>query len=286
VKISVIVPVFNTSRFIDRCISALLEQDYPMGDYEIIAIDNDSSDDSADRLGRYPITIIRESKPGSYAARNAGMRIAQGELLAFTDSDCAPRKDWLSTIASALSDPSVLLVQGKRLPNSNSDLMQAINAYELRKDELILGGSDPRKFYGYTNNMGMRRTTWDEFGPFVERDRGADTIFVRSVVDAYSPDVVHYVEGMIIDHLELGRLRDYFKKMFIYGRSRKRYRHIKATDSLDFSDRLKVFKDVLDANKYSPLLSVLVIGSLAGCMLAWQMGSAVGTLETLLPGDP
>ena len=141
-----------------------------MGDYEIIAIDNDSSDDSAGRLGRYPITIIRESKPGSYAARNAGMRIAQGELLAFTDSDCAPRKDWLSTIVSALSDPSILLVQGKRLPNSNSDLMQAINAYELRKDELILGGSDPRKFYGYTNNMGMRRTTWDEFGPFVERN--------------------------------------------------------------------------------------------------------------------
>jgi len=80
---SVIVPVFNTGAYLDRCMSALLEQDYPRSDYEIIAIDNGSTDDSLERLSRYPVTVIRESKRGSYAARNAGLRTASGRLLAF-----------------------------------------------------------------------------------------------------------------------------------------------------------------------------------------------------------
>lgn len=279
-KFSVIVPVYNTGRYIDRCMNALLEQDYPQADYEVIAIDNGSTDDSRERLSRYPVTVVRESRRGSYAARNAGLRQASGELLAFTDSDCAPRPGWLKAIDSALLSPECQVVQGKRLLSAHSGLMQAVNDYEITKDAYAMAGNNPLKYYGFTNNMGMRRETYDRYGPFLERDRGADTIFVRSVVDGDNCDAVVYSADMVIDHLEMNRFRDYLAKMFIYGRSRKRYRHIMATRALDFSDRIAIFRETVRANDYSPLLIASLTGALGLSVAAWQLGSTVGWLES------
>lgn len=281
-KFSVIVPVFNTSRYIDRCMMALQEQDYPNSDYEVIAIDNGSTDDSRERLGRYPVTVVREAKRGSYAARNAGIRQASGELLAFTDSDCAPRPGWLKAIETKLSEPGNLVVQGKRRLAARSNLMQAINDYEIAKDAYTLSGSERLKYYGFTNNMGMRREAYERFGPFVERDRGADTIFVRTVVDGESCEAVGFSPDMIIDHLEMNRFRDYLKKMFIYGRSRKRYRHIMVTEALDFSDRFSVFKTAIRDSDYSPWLTATLSGALGLSVASWQLGSWSGTIESML----
>ncbi len=283
-KISVIVPVYNTAEFIDRCMTALLGQDYPESDYEIIAVDNGSSDDSRDRLARFPVTLVQEGKRGSYAARNAGVRVASGSILAFTDSDCAPRADWLRTIDQALQAPGCLVVQGKRRLASRSSLLQAINTYEFTKDEFTLNGSNALKYYGYTNNMGMQREAYDRFGPFVERDRGADTIFVRSVVDGVSCDAVCYRPEMVIDHLEMNQFSDYLKKMFIYGRSRKRYRHLKVTEALDVSDRLKIFRTVIRNADYSLFQSAAFTAAMACSMAAWQAGSWAGSLENLKRG--
>lgn len=262
--------------------TALLEQDYPRSDYEVIAIDNGSSDDSRERLAHYPVKVVHEAKRGSYAARNAGLRQANGELLAFTDSDCAPRPGWLNAIEAAVTEPGKLVVQGKRRLAARSKLMQAINDYEIAKDSYTMLGSNPLKYYGFTNNMGMRREAYDRFGPFVERDRGADTIFVRTVVDGASCDAVAFCPDMIIDHLEMNHFRDYLKKMFIYGRSRKRYRHIMVTEALDFSDRFSVFKSAIRNNDYSPLLTATLSGALSLSVGSWQLGSWSGSLESMM----
>lgn len=280
-KISVIVPVYNTAEYVDRCITALLGQNYPASDYEVIAVDNGSTDDSRDRLARYPVTLVRESKRGSYAARNAGIGVASGSILAFTDSDCAPHTDWLRTIEDSLQAPGCLVVQGKRRLASTSSLLQAINTYEFTKDEFTLNGNNALKYYGYTNNMGMHRQAYERFGPFVERDRGADTIFVRSVVDGESCDAVSYNPEMVIDHLEMNRFKDYLKKMFIYGRSRKRYRHLKVTEALDLSDRIRIFHAVIRNGNYSLFQSTAFAIAMACSMLAWQAGSLAGALENL-----
>lgn len=282
---SVIVPVFNTGRYIDRCMAALLEQDYPNGDYEIIAIDNGSTDDSLERLSRYPVTIVQEAKRGSYAARNAGLRKASGKLLAFTDSDCAPSTGWLRAIESSLAEPGCKVIQGKRKLAARSSVMGAINEYEIVKDAFTLGGENPLKYYGYTNNMGTHRETFDRYGPFVERDRGADTIFVRSVVEGESSKAVRFSPDMVIDHLEMNRYRDYLEKMFIYGRSRKRYQHIKLTEPLDFSDRLRIFRKTVRSSGNSPVLTASLISALALGMASWQLGSVAGSIESMVRSE-
>ncbi len=96
VDASVIVPSYNSSRTICRCLDALLRQDCQEA-YEILVAD--SSDDGTAELiaRRYPqVRLIRfpeKAFPGK--ARNRGVREARGAILAFTDADCVPRADWL-----------------------------------------------------------------------------------------------------------------------------------------------------------------------------------------------
>ena len=279
-NISIIVPVYNTSNYVERCMTALLEQDYPRDHYEIIAVDNGSSDDSRQRLSRYPVLVIDEPRRGSYAARNAGVRASSGRLLAFTDSDCAPCKGWLRTIELGLARPEHLVVQGQRVVTSESFLLQALNRYECAKDACVLSGDQTQKYYGYTNNMGMRREAYERYGPFIERDRGADTIFVRSVVDDESCAAVVYAPGMVIHHLEMKGFRDYLKKMFIYGRSRKRYRKIKQTRALGMRERFSILGGVIEEGDYTPWQVVMFASGLGLSMVSWQLGSWAGLIET------
>lgn len=102
--VSVIVPVFNDPDRIRTCIEALLAQSYPCERYEVIIVDNGSTDDTRRIVRQYPVvSLIEDRLQGSYAARNKGLGCAKGEILAFTDSDCIPRKDWLERGVACLT---------------------------------------------------------------------------------------------------------------------------------------------------------------------------------------
>lgn len=94
--ISVIIPVYNDSQRLKLCLEALENQTYPQDLYEIIVIDNNSEENIQAAVDRFPhVKLISEKKRGSYAARNRGITLAKGEILAFTDSDCIPATNWL-----------------------------------------------------------------------------------------------------------------------------------------------------------------------------------------------
>ena len=99
--ISIIVPVYNGENIIGACLKSLLAQDYPKDKYEVIAVDNNSKDKTADIIKEYSVHYLFESKvQGSYAARNTGVRHAKGEILAFTDADCVADKGWLKKVGT------------------------------------------------------------------------------------------------------------------------------------------------------------------------------------------
>lgn len=93
--VSVIIPVFNGGNKIIKTVEALLAQEYPAEFYEIIVVDNGSTDSTYARLSTYPIILLSEEMRGSYAARNKGILCARGDVLAFTDSDCIPDPYWI-----------------------------------------------------------------------------------------------------------------------------------------------------------------------------------------------
>src|SRR5262245_57961639 len=113
--VSVIVPVFDERRRLDALLGALSKQDYPADRFECVVVDNESI-----RGLRQPqalpfaVQILHERRPGSYAARNCGVRAARGEILAFTDVDCRPRADWLTSAVSLIGQPdSFVMIGGK-----------------------------------------------------------------------------------------------------------------------------------------------------------------------------
>lgn len=109
--ISIVVPVLNRERTIGRCIQSLLEIDYPS--YEIIVVDNGSTDKTYEILSNFPIKLVREEKKGPYAARNKGIDLSKGELVLFTDSDCLANKDLLKKLLENLRDENIVGVGGQ-----------------------------------------------------------------------------------------------------------------------------------------------------------------------------
>ncbi|MBY0376402.1 glycosyltransferase [Patescibacteria group bacterium] len=103
--VSIIVPVYNRQDNIDENIKSLLAQDYPKDKYEIIIIDNGSTDRTLEIIKKHPVVLLEEKEVRtSYAARNKGINFSKGEIIAFTDSDCIAFTDWLTRGVEALSE--------------------------------------------------------------------------------------------------------------------------------------------------------------------------------------
>jgi len=113
--VSVIIPVFNDSERLKICLQALEKQSYSKELYEIIVVDNASKEDIKSVVSQFSqARYAYESKPGSYSARNQGISVAKGEILAFTDADCIPDSDWIEKGVSCLvNTPNCGLVAGR-----------------------------------------------------------------------------------------------------------------------------------------------------------------------------
>ncbi|GAA3572928.1 glycosyltransferase [Marinobacter xestospongiae] len=107
IKVSVIIPVFNDPDRVFECIKGIIRQSYPIDLIELIVVDNASIpalELDNKELSGVNLKLLRCSKPGSYAARNVGVRAASGKVLAFIDADCWPDPEWINSGVSALID--------------------------------------------------------------------------------------------------------------------------------------------------------------------------------------
>ncbi len=105
--VSVIIPVYNVQDYLIRCVESILNQSYR--NIEIILVDDGSTDNSpvlCDGLAKRDnrITVLHQANAGVSAARNAGIDIAEGDFVAFVDSDDFAQPDMLETMISGFSD--------------------------------------------------------------------------------------------------------------------------------------------------------------------------------------
>ncbi|MBJ6727098.1 glycosyltransferase family 2 protein [Geomesophilobacter sediminis] len=132
--VSVIIPTHNRADLITEAIDSVLAQTYT--DYEIIVVDDGSTDQTAEALGRYgdSVLYLYQSQMGPSAARNAGIKRAKGDLIAFLDSDDMWLPEKLSAQVAAMeANPSVGLV---------ATGYATISAGEAKKDEQVLSGAE------------------------------------------------------------------------------------------------------------------------------------------------
>ena len=131
--VSVIIPVYNGLERLKTCLEALEEQTYPRNLYEVIVVNNDPSQNIEPHIvNSNNVRVICESHRSSYAARNKGILNAKGAVIAFTDSDCIPKSDWIEKgVTNLLNEPHCGLVAGRiEVFCSDPENPTAIELYE------------------------------------------------------------------------------------------------------------------------------------------------------------
>lgn len=110
--ISVIIPAYNAEDTLGSCLTALQVQSLACDQYEIIVVDDGSTDQTEEVARQYGVRLIHQPNAGPAAARNRGAQAAQGELLLFTDADCEPVPDWIERMVEPFHDPDVAGAKG------------------------------------------------------------------------------------------------------------------------------------------------------------------------------
>ncbi|MDP6671319.1 MAG: glycosyltransferase family 2 protein [archaeon] len=103
--VSVVIPVYNGEKTLRKCLKSVSNQTY--GNYSIIVVDNNSSDDSKAIIKEFQkqnsnLSYVFEPRPGRGTARNAGINSAKGSIIAMTDSDCVVPENWIEELVSPI----------------------------------------------------------------------------------------------------------------------------------------------------------------------------------------
>lgn len=154
-KISVVIAVFNKSKYIRECMESIVRQTFH--DIEIICVDDGSTDGSVDILREYKqlddrITIIQQQNQGAGAARNRGMRAASGEYIIFWDADDYFREDALEKMYARAkeTDADVVICDNDIWDGENSRILASQGKLEkelIPQDEVFSGEDIPDRLF-------------------------------------------------------------------------------------------------------------------------------------------
>lgn len=148
-RFSVVIPAFNEEDYLGATIESLLQQDYT-GSFEIVVVDNNSTDTTAVLANSYGVKVVQEKHPGVCWARQRGTEVASGEIVISTDADTTFSKNWLSTIDKGFEQDGVVAVAGPCKfvdpPYWGSCLSKSLVR---GRQWLIETNWQPRLYYGY-----------------------------------------------------------------------------------------------------------------------------------------
>lgn len=223
-QVSIIVPTFNRAASLARCIAALRAQRFPRAQYELIVADDGSTDGTASWLSQQTdLRVIRLAHAGPAAARNAGARLAQSAVLAFTDDDCIVPSSWLCDLLAALDGQDVV---GGRIVNAEPANLYAETAQAI-VDALVdeLNGELQNGGMLTSNNIAYRRAVFEAVGGFDERftiggeERDLNyRLWRRGARLRFAPQIV-------VQHIVNLSLRRFLKQQFNYGRGAYLFYH-------------------------------------------------------------
>jgi glycosyltransferase involved in cell wall biosynthesis len=197
-RVSVIVPARNARDDVRRLCDALRLQTIPADAFELLIVDDGSTDETGAVISAEPLArlISLPKGMGPYPARNVAAAQASGDVLAFTDADVVPAPDWLERGLKAFEVTDVdLIAGGIRIPLAKrpSAVSMVDAARHLDQERYVALG------YGVTANMWVRKAVFEELGGFNERIlSGGDGEFGRRARDAGKRLV--YVPDARVDH--------------------------------------------------------------------------------------
>lgn len=214
--ISVIVPAYNAAATLSGCLEAVRSQD---GKYakpvEVIVVNDGSSDETARLAQDGGARVVHQTHQGIAAARNLGVRYARGDLIAFTDADCAPAPDWLGEITRPFADPEVMGVKGVYATKQRGLVARFAQAEYEEKYELMRGAE--RIDFVDTYSAAYRKVVFAHntgFDPRFSRS-GEDIEFSYRLAENGSKLV--FAPPAIVYHRHPDTPGGYFRRKFFVG---------------------------------------------------------------------
>ncbi len=226
--ISVVVPCFNVEHVIERCIEALLNQDYPQNKLEVIIIDDKSTDDTGKLIEQYQentkVKIIKHFRNrGLSAARNSGIKASKSDIVGFLDSDMVVKKSWAKQMVGELSKNGIVACMGviklaeSLIPNNLDKFL-----YNQTRGVLKHGENKAIRFKWFLfNNTVIKRTAIIEIGLFDESITsygGEDTDFAIRLWDKHATGL-RFSSKAVGEHYHQRPLSELQEKMKNYGKT-------------------------------------------------------------------
>jgi len=198
--LSIITPIYNGIEFIASYRDAIKSQILEKNKYEIILIDNGSTDGSLNLLkasfenNKNVKVASYTKKQSSYATRNYGVSLSKGDVFAFTDIDCIPSNNWiLKCIEQSSKYDGIISGNVKRRVKDTN------NVYEYFDKTYFLDQQNKSNAQsGATANLVVSKQIFDLVGGFKEFISGADTYFCDMAVIKGSD--FHYCPNLIVEH--------------------------------------------------------------------------------------
>lgn len=210
--VSIIVPAYNSATTLAECLRACLNQTH--ADTEVIVVDDGSTDDTHAVVECLPVRYVRQLNRGPAAARNHGARVAQGEVIAFTDADCVPNTDWIERLLEGFSGDTVAVGGTYGIRNESSLLARLVHEEIVLRHERF---KDTVDFLG-SFNVAYRKEAFDAAGGFDESfpyASGEDNDLAYRLQDAGG--VLRFRSDARVKHYHPTKLRAYLKTQMRHG---------------------------------------------------------------------
>lgn len=214
-KISVVVACYNGARTLKNCLDSLFQLNYP--NYEVILVDDGSTDGTPQIARLYSkLRYVRQQNYGLSVARNTGIAMADGEIIAFTDADCRADEDWLYYIASDLQRGEFVGIGGPNfLPPEDSPVAAVVMASPGGPAHVMLTDRIAEHIPGC--NMAFYKWVLEEIGCFdpIFKKAGDDVdICWRIQEKGYK---IGFSPSAFVWHYRRSSVKDYLKQQYGYG---------------------------------------------------------------------
>ncbi len=278
---SVIVPFLNEEKLIERCLNSLLQLDFEKQDYELIFIDNGSTDHSTEIVQQYPVTLLHEPRRDPYLARNRGIQMACGEFIAFTDSDCIVDCYWLTNLYHSFKTSNSDIVIGRLLyPSPVPISLECHEQYYHMKLNDICEHKRTQYYYGHAGNMAIRASVFKQVGLFSGMPTVGDTEIIHKLIQQQPDANIMYESRAEVVHAEVTHFGHYLYKQFEIGQYSEAYSTVSTYRPLRIQDNVRLAKLCINTYHYGFWKMLIFGNTLVAGFLFYITGRFVEKFQT------